>query len=1378
MALGKRIRLKNIESLHKRKLRSTYLLFLYLVNTGLLLAQTKPISFRRLSTTDGLSQSSVITINQDHLGKMWFGTRDGLNSYDGTNFNVFRSIPEDSTTLSNNDILAIDEDKNGNIWVGTYYGLNCYNPKKNTFKRYLNSTQNSVPNNTIWCIKVLKNEKVWIGTSAGLAIYNIDSEKFETKEDSGVTEYLADRLVLCIHETKNGDVWLGTSEGVCVLKYRGRNNYILKNIKSSLFVQDIEEDEDGNIWVATKYQGLFKYNYKKDIIVNYNETHGTLIHSDVRSLSIDNYNRIWIGTYDGISILNKNGSIEKIINNPYNQNSLSRNTIKSVFRDAKGSIWVGAYYGGINLWDITNSNFTNFSQNTGKNSLSYDVVSSIQKDTHSRLLLGTEGGGITYYNPENQSTTYINKTTVPDLSSNNIKSLFINKDELWIGTFISGLQVYDFKSNRIKENLISIQLKEFLDGTGVYAIKKESDSIMWIGSFGKGLIRYNSQKRTFTTLQRDLSNPALLSGNSIRTLLISLKNELWIGTDRGINRINLNRFNTEKPSIEHYLFDASQGKGEDILTIFEDSAHTIWIGTKYKGLFCFKNNKIKQIPIHYLQTDITTIHAIVEDHNNVLWLSSNQGVIAYNVKENIFTLYDQKDGLISNEFNDNAGLIFNNKIYFGGPAGVSSFDPESIERNQYAPQVILTGFDVQNKPVDYSKPNSILNQHITYTKEVTLDYDKSNFTIHYAIPNFINSPNNLYKYRLKGLDDQWIITDKTEVNYIIQNSGSYIFEVKGANNDEVWNTTPTTLSIYIKPAPWYSLPAFIAYFVVCVIITYIIIRIKKSRTQLKQKLAFEKIESENTRKMNKAKLEFFTNISHEFRTPLTLILGPLQQLLKDYKGSHAMYKKLLVIESSANHLLQLINRLMEFRKLENKQVKLEAAEGNIVKFLREIYLSFTEYATDGKYNYIFENTEDVIKLYYDRVKLESVFYNLLSNAFRYTPKGGTIELVIDRTDTEIIIKIADSGIGIPEDQIDRIFDRFFEIENNRKKENYEQGSGIGLSIAKNIVNLHKGSIKVNNQVNKKGTVFTVTLPLGNSHLSQEDIIKDFKFSDDLEQYTSQLGGYKPAAIDEVLEKLTTDTEKATILIVEDNEPLRAFIKNLLITNYNIIEAENGKSGFDKALKHSPDLIISDVIMPEMVGTELCSAIKKDIRTSHIPVILLTSRSSMIYKYEGLESGANDYISKPFDITEFSLRIINLLESTKRLKTRFSENTFVPTDITLSSLDEKLLEKVLKIVDENIANDQFDIPTFSEELGVSRTMLFTKIKAWTNYTPNEFIMEMRMKRAAQLLEQGKANVSQITYMVGFKNPKYFTKCFQRKYGQTPTEYTNRFFDQHS
>ena len=538
-------------------------------------------------------------------------------------------------------------------------------------------------------------------------------------------------------------------------------------------------------------------------------------------------------------------------------------------------------------------------------------------------------------------------------------------------------------------------------------------------------------------------------------------------------------------------------------------------------------------------------------------------------------------------------------------------------------------------------------------------------------------------------------------------------------------------------------------------------------------MELEYLEAEIDKENTVAKIQFFTNISHEFRTPLTLILGPLQQILSNYNGTNSMYKKLLVIESSANHLLSLINRLMDFRKFENNQFVLESAEGNIVKFLKEIFLSFTEYAKVGNYTYAFNTTDEEILVYYDRYKLERVFFNLISNAFRYTPKGGIIFINVKKGDNDIIIEVEDSGVGISEENIDKIFDLFFEIPmHNNVEINYNKGTGIGLSIVKNIVNLHKGTITVENK-STNGAIFTVKLPLGKEHLSENEIIKDFKISDDLMLYTSQLS-LAEIKEDEDINDFVTTNDKLTILIVEDHKVLRSFMKNLLKEEYNVIVAENGVKGLKKALKYVPDLIVSDVIMPEMVGTELCSKIKENIKTSHIPVILLTSRSSLVYKIEGLESGADDYISKPFNLVEFKLKIKNLLDSAQRLKSKFSrEDNFSPSEITFSSLDEQLLKKAFKVVEENIANEQFDIQFFCSELGVSRTMLFTKVKAWTNFTPNEFIHEIRMKRAAHFLEQNKMNISQISYKVGFNNPKYFSKCFQKKYGETPSQYMNKF-----
>ncbi|SHG14985.1 Two component regulator propeller [Salegentibacter echinorum] len=1340
-------------------------------------AQNGDFIFKHLSSSDGLSQGSVISIHQDKLGQMWLGTRDGLNKYDGNAFTVYKNNPKDSLSISNSDILSIEEDERGFLWIGTYNGLNKFNPLKNRFERYFHDDEpTSLSNNTIWSVEELNDGQIWVGTSNGLSIYNRENNNFKTLFYSGDdSSSIPGNYVLKIFQNKHGEVYVGTSQGLAKWE-KEKGTYSFTRYNRKIFIQDIIEDNAGNLWVGTKNKGLYKLNVKTDKLEKY--THGgeEEIDKDIRALTIDKKSRLWIGTYNGLAIINANGELHKVVNKPFKNTSLSKNTIKSIYTDKKGSVWIGAYYGGVNIWDESNSNFINYNKDGSENQLSYDVVSSIEKDDENNIYFGTEGGGISVLDYNTKNSSYINTATFKELPSENIKALRFSVDNqnLWIGTYNEGLGVFDVQRKRFVNDIIPDSLQELLKHTGVYSIREDEKNV-WIGTFGKGLINFNRIKETFKLYEHSLDNSVSLSNNRIRTILIDSEENIWAATQKGLNKI-IPAKSSKDVSIEHFFYDKNDNAGDDVLSVFEDSKDKIWVGTKSKGLFFYKDGIFNPVDLlRNSQEIIAPIHAILEDKNDNLWLSTNEGILKYNPATKEVSHYNESEGLISNEFNNNASLKFNEELFFfGGPAGVSSFNPNKIVLNNYSPQVILTNFKIKNESINTGE-NDILNKSIAYTESINLSYDKANFSIGFATPNFINSSSNKYAYRLVGLEEEWTNTTKNEVNYTIQNAGTYTFEVKGANNDGVWNDTPTTLKIEVKPAPWKSAWAFILYALLIGLALYGLIWIMKSKTKLKHELELEQVEKERNQAVTNAKVQFFTNISHEFRTPLTLILGPLQQLLSSYKGSNKMYKKLLVVESNANHLLQLINRLMDFRKLENNQFKLEAAEGNIVKFLKEIYLSFDEFAQDGNYDYTFETSDEEIFVYYDRGKLERVFYNLISNAFRYTPNGGKIHLRIEKEDTQINIALEDSGIGIENENLDKVFDRFFEIEKPKANQPYNQGTGIGLSIAKNIVKLHKGEILVNSEGINKGAVFQVKLKLGKEHLSEEEIIKDFKFSDDLSLYANQVKN-PDILLKRDIEDLVLDKERETILVVEDNAPLRTFIKNLLKDDYNILEAENGRVALKMTLKHMPHLIISDVIMPEMVGTELCAQIKNNIKTSHIPVILLTSRSSLIYKVEGLESGADDYISKPFDIKEFVLRVKNHLDSTKRLKNKFvHENKLAPAELTVSSMDEELLEKALKIVEDNIDNEQFNIPTFSAELGVSRTMLFTKIKAWTNYTPNEFINEIRMKRAAQLLEQGKINVSQISYKVGFRSPKYFAKCFQKKYDLTPSQYVEKFYD---
>ncbi|TWO34614.1 response regulator [Seonamhaeicola sediminis] len=1343
-------------------------LLLFCINF-LVNAQTLSYQFTHLSTIDGLSQSSAIAIHQDTLGQIWIGTRDGLNKYDGTKFTIYRNQIDNENALSNNDILAIQEDNDGYLWVGTYNGLNKFDPKTDTFKNYFHQqAPNSLINNTIWTINKLSNGNVCIGTAGGLSVYNKESDTFTNY----LTQYAkpARKRVMTILETKNGQVYVGTAAGI----FKGASNEGKINdltlIKGSenFYVQDLIETENNHILIATQEHGLIDYNQEINLFSSFfNKKHLHASIKNVRKLLYDNEGMLWVGTYEGLLLVEKDGGIEYLHASFDNKNGLTKNSIKSLFKDRKGSIWIGTYYGGINIWDRANVNFQNITQNKSGKGLNYTVVSSIA--THNGyMFFGTEGGGLNIWNKKDDTYTYVTQNNSP-LLDNNIKELkILDHDKLWIGTFKSGLQIFNLSKNRFETLVLPEQLATFLNNVGVYAINKDRFNNVWIGTFGQGLIKFNLETKVFKHFQSSDQEENLLSNNLIRTIFIDKEDHVWVGTEKGLNRI------LKTGAILHYFYDENLQYGDDVLSVYQDNFNTIWVGTKSKGLYKYDGEKFSSVVLVADNSLVSTVHSIQEDDKHNLWLSTNQGIVKYNYKNEHIKFYNQTDGVVSNEFNDNASLkVGTSQFYFGGPEGITYINSDNLITNVYSPQVILTDFKIRENDAESNSLENVLTYALPFTETINLSYEQGNFSISFSIPNFINSNNNKYKYRLNGLEKEWNITTSNTASYTIQNPGTYVFEVAGANNDGVWNETSSKLNIYVAPAPWRTWWAFTIYGLLILTALFFLYSILKSKTKLKHELELEHIETERAKEINQTKLEFFTNISHEFRTPLALILGPLNQIIEGYRGSSKMYKKLLVIENSANHLLQLINRLMDFRKFENKLFNLEAAEGNIVKFLREIYLSFTEYAKKDGYDFSFSCDDEEILVYYDRNKLERVFYNLISNAFRYTPKGGKIAISIRKTENNLMVDVEDNGVGIAQEYRDKIFERFFEVAvNNKPDGNYNKGTGIGLSIAKNIVELHKGDIKVKSNKNNKGSIFSVSLPLGREHLSDGEIIENFKFSDDVSQYVKQLEESNIAVQDDI--DITVETVKQTILLVEDNKPLRKFIKDLLKQNYNIIEAENGKLGFEKAKKESPDLIVSDVIMPEMTGTELCTAVKQELKTSHIPIILLTSRTSLIYKLNGLESGADDYISKPFDVKEFKLRIKNVLQTREKLKEKFAANEGpLPDEVLVSSFDEKLYKKALRIVKENIENEQFDIASFCSELGVSRTMLFTKIKAWSNFTPNEFILHFRMKRAAQLLENGKLNVSQISYKVGFKDPKYFSKSFQKKFGETPSQYTEKF-----
>jgi ligand-binding sensor domain-containing protein/signal transduction histidine kinase/DNA-binding response OmpR family regulator len=1369
----------------------SFIYFFTFFSTGF--CQQSKFAFRHLTVSDGLSKSSVISITQDQQGFMWFGTRDGLNRYDGHKIKVYRHDNTIPNSISNNDITKVMVDSRGDLWVGTFNGLNKYDYSQDKFITFHKESGDSTSlfDNVVRALFESGNGDLWIGTSKGLNRFNRNTGTFEAFfHDDQDSFSISSNHVQDIFEDKEGFLWIATTEGLNKVDISSKGNIRFtrflhepgnSNSLSDNNIQSIGEDKEGNLWIGTSLGGLNKYNKstgKFEFFLLDSLPNDSFRNNDIRSLTVDEQGRLWIGAYNGLYLLDiRNNRLHRMFHDKDNSTSLSNNSVKSVFVDRAGIVWVGTYYGGVNMLDEHNHNFQNYIYQSGLSGLKYEVVSAIVEDAEGMIYVSTEGGGINVLDPRSGVyKTMIKQETGNSLSSNNIKSLYLDdENNLLIGTYRGGLNILDLRSGKVKNYRNEKKNESSLANNSVYSILQENDSLFWLGLFGGGLSLFNKNNEKFFHISAG-SDKGLTSGQ-VRVLFKDSKGNLWVGAHSGLNFLSVENLASSNFQFKTYFYDSKKGSGEAIYTIYEDSMSNIWVGTKESGLNKFDPASDKFV--NYKINNNTgigneVVNGILEDEKGWLWISTNQGIVKYKPGGSFIKHFGESDGLLSNEFNiHSCHKGRDGFMYFGSLKGLTTFHPDSISTNRSAPSVVLTDFKLFGQSLKPQEEGGILEKTISYTREITLDYDQANFSIEFSIPNFINPQKNHYAYRLKGLEEKWNYTSNYFASYILQNPGTYLFEVKGANNDGIWNSEPTTLKIKVNPAPWRTWWAFLFYAIAVCIALYLLVNIIIYSSRLKHELEIEQLNKQKQESLNQSKLQFFTNVSHEFRTPLTLILGPLEEIIRNYKGNHALYMDLQAIEKNASRLLSLVDQLMDLRKFENKHLQLKVSEGNIVRFVKEIYLSFKQYAKMHNFSYEFVSEEEELLVWYDRDKMERVVFNLISNAFKYTSGGGRIKVLVRQVTGGVEIKVVDSGVGIAPEHLEKIFERFYEVSNCESllSTKFNKGTGIGLALAKGIIDMHSGEIKVESTENE-GSTFTIQLPLGTEHLGENHIIKNFKKNDELTSV--EVKNYLPDTHSDLDVPVESSKNAPKILVVEDNDEVRKYIVQIFRGEYNILEAANGKEGLKEALRHVPDMIISDVMMPQTDGIEFCSQIKSDIRTSHIPFVMLTARTSLIFKYEGLEMGADDYIQKPFKVKELKIKVKNLIQSRKKLKEKFSSESLLnPAEVTVSSLDEKLLEKALQIVEENISNELFDISTFSEELGISRTMLFAKTKAWANLTPNDFITVMRMKRAAQLLEQRKLTVSQVAFQVGYKNPKYFSKCFQRHFSENPTSYTKKF-----
>lgn len=1351
------------------------------------------ITFRNYKIEDGLSQSSVTTIAQDADGFMWFGTRDGLNRFDSRRFKTYRTIKGDTTSLASNEINCLANDSKNQLWIGTRRGLHVYNKVTDAFSR-VSLTQPGegyAPLESIRGLLCDSNGRLWVLSGTRVFVSKKEnSQLFELVEIHPNTENGVRKSVMRnIFEDSFGTIWISNNNNFFKVTQNKLGDFDTELVEftfkkriRNVRVNSIAEYPEGKLWIGTERLGIVLFDLNTNtqkVFANDPNNPNSLANNKVRNIIIDNFGEIWIGTVDGLSILDPiSNNFTTIKSNPENDLSLSANSIISMYKDNSGSIWIGTFYGGINLYSRYHFSYLYYKTQKDGEGISEKIVSEIAEDDQQNLWIGTEGGGLNYFDRKTGRFKYITTTNEKNpVSHNNIKCLYFDDQKnLWIGTSGGGLNILDTKTNKIKYFENDKTNTKSIGSNWIYSILEDKNNTVWLGTYGDGLDRYIRATGEFKHYNKN-DNEESISSNSIRSMLLDSQNRVWFGTSTG-----LCMFVDETDKFVRYFandFDTLSLSSDDIYCLHEDKNKKIWIGTYGGGLNYFdeQNQQFKSYSVEDgLPGNI--IYGIQEDNSGFLWLSTNNGLTRFDPKEAVFRNFDSYDGLPGDEYNYNSYFkTSGGELFFGGKNGLISFDPNQISKNEYEANVVFTGLRLFNKKVEIGDPSKLLTENINTINEIKLKYNQNIVAFEFSSLNFINPLKNSFAHKLEGLNEDWNYTSVPEAMYMNLPSGKYTLLVRASNNDGVWNEVPAKLNIWVLPPPWKSWWAYIIYTFIIIGILMLIIHVQRSRSNLKHKLELERLELDKQNELHQLKLKYFTNISHEIRTPLTLILTPLENILTAYKGEQVLYKQLIGIKNNADRLLRLVNQIMDFRKQETGKLKLRMAEGNIVKFIKEINLAFFEEVKSRKLNFNFESAEDEILVWYDRDEMEKVFFNVLSNAVKFTNQGGSITVktavLTKKQEGEnkefVEIKITNSGKGIPAEKQALIFDRFYQVD---KQGLTEYGTGIGLALSKGIIEYHHGEISVESNPfeNKEEgcTCFTILLPLGRKHILEEQIIENFKNSESAELY--KLLNEEDVETEGEL----TENNNSTLphlLLVEDNKEIRELISGSLRSEYKIIEAENGKVGWQIAAETIPDIIISDVVMPEMDGLELCEHIKSDDRTSHIPVILLTARTALIHKLSGLKTGADDYLTKPFNIQVLKVRVNNLIESRRILREKFEKSKrLVPEFVDHeSSRDDIFLKKAAEIIDLQMMNPQFSVNKLASEVGMSQSVLYRKIKAITNLSPNDFIKNIRLDKAAKILLKEDLTIAEVGYKVGFNDPKYFSRSFKKQFGLNPSDY---------
>ena len=1287
--------------------------------------------FKNYDTSAGLSQNSVLAIAQDDMGFMWFGTRDGLNRFDGKTFKIYRKST-DGHGLGSNRISCIYKSPNHELWIGTERGVFIYSPNSDSFRHFDMKADDGIGITDVTTVITGDGQRIFLGNSTqGVFIYDIEKKSLK-RHTIG-----AGLSISGIYVDSNKTLWLALyNSGLCYTRndFKTIVDFTDESGKKMLdgeTVTGMEFSEAGRIYLCSSASGLMELsiNTKKlTPLISSAEGKDLYAHHLIKSdneLMMATENGLF--TYDISTRTSKHYRYEST--NPF---TLTDNSLQTVYRDMDGGIWVGSFFGGVCYAPRMSYAFRNYIPRIDvSGSLSGRRVSKLAEGKDGRIWVGTEDGGLSYFMPQTGRFHFVEASA--DFS--NIQSLCVNGQQVWVGTFANGLKVLDANTGKLLHSYGASLAPGHLHDDIIFSLLCTRNGHVYVGTLG-GLYLYHADNDTFEAFKE-------LPQHEVYDIMEDHHGNLWVAIyDHGI-------YMRPAGTTQWQCFSSANSTlvSDNVVSLFENKHGQIWASSDGSGISRYNpsNHRFEVVPIPNNQPKRVVL-GITEDNEGLMWLTTNEGLMCYNPENSATRLFTTANGLMNNNFSYNSALCSKGHIYLGCQSGLVAFWPESFLGVTSTPVVIATELVIQGRMVDHFSEDSPLAQSITTTKELTLNHYQNSFAIKMAILSYRDAQMRQISYMLEGFDHDWqSLYSDNYVRYTNLPTGHYVLHVQDMTESGKI-AEPYTLVITVL-SPWYQRWwAWLCYLLIISGIIYFLYRYWTERTRMSRRLAMEKFEHEKEQELYQNKINFFTNVAHEIRTPLTLIKGPLTDILRKDIENDDDRENLNIMEQNVTRLLNLTNQLLDFRKTERNGLRLNFESCNVAQLVKDVYVRFRPLMQQRDIENTMKLPSEPLQAHVDREAVTKIVSNLLTNATKYCDHF--VELTLERIADTIVLTVRNDGTIIDREIRKRIFTPFYRSESAQS----QLGTGIGLALARSLAELHSGTLDIVDDPNLN--VFQLILPI--------------------EQKQTLLHGLDADAVEEKDQETAAgdvvSQEQDTVLIVEDNPQMQSYEKNHLSRQYHVLTADNGEDALKVLAEHEVDIIVSDVMMEGMDGFALCRSVKENVDFSHIPVILLTALTLDSAKVKGMESGADSYIEKPFSMDYLLSVIQNLLRSRHIAKQAYATSPFLQQEtVSISKADEELMHRLEKVMAEHLTDSDFDISQMAAEMCMSRTNLNRKIRGMFDLTPNNYIKVERLKRAAQLLKQGDCKVNEVCYMVGFSSPSYFTQCFQKQFGLLPKDF---------